>query len=141
MTTSIQKPPVWFWVISVLALLWNSAGVLAYLGRAFITDDMIAALPEAQQAEFLVDYPAWYTAAFATAVFGGVIGSMLLLVRKKWAHLLFVISAFGAIIQHIYLFTNVEMNLVQLVMPILVIVVCLFLIWFAKNSIAKGWIK
>ena len=137
----MNKPPVWFWIISVLALLWNSAGVMAYLGRAFITDEMIAALPEEQQAEFLAEHPAWYTAAFALAVFCGALGCIALLIRKKWAHPLFIISALGAIVQHAYIFMNVEMTTAAMVMPILVIVVCLFLIWLAKNSISKSWIS
>lgn len=138
---STTKPPFWFWIVSVLALIWNGLGVMQYLGRAFITDEMIAALPEEAQTEFLVEYPVWYTAAFAIAVFCGVLGALLLLLRKKWAHLLFILSAFGAIVQHIYLFINVEMNLKQLIMPILVITVCLFLIWFAKSSTQNEWIK
>ncbi|WP_299122944.1 hypothetical protein [uncultured Winogradskyella sp.] len=141
MTTSMNKPPIWFWIVSVLALLWNGAGVMAYLGRAFATDEMIAALPKEQQAEFLAEYPAWYTAAFALAVFCGALGCIALLIRKKWAHPLFIISALGAIVQHIYLFMNVEMTGAAMVMPALVIVVCLFLIWFAKNAIAKNWIS
>lgn len=48
MTSTTQKPPVWFWIISVLALVWNAMGIMAYLGRAFATDEMIAALPEEQ---------------------------------------------------------------------------------------------
>ena len=71
MTNSTNKPPVWFWIISVIALIWNGLGVMAYLARAFATEEMIAALPEEQQAEYLVEYPAWYTAAFAIAVFAG----------------------------------------------------------------------
>ena len=141
MTTSINKPPITFWVISVIALIWNGLGVMAYLGRAFATDEMIAALPEEQQAEFLVEYPAWYTAAFAIAVFCGALGCLALLLRKKWAYILFVLSAIGAIVQHVYLFMNVEMDGAAIVMPVLVIIVCLFLIWYAKNAIAKGWIS
>lgn len=140
MTTSINKPPIWFWIVSVLALIWNGMGVMAYLARAFATEEMIAALPEEQQAEFLAEYPAWYTAAFALAVFCGVLGCIALLIRKKWAHPLFVISALGAIVQHIYLFMNVEMDGSAMAMPILVILVCLFLIWFAKKAISKSWI-
>jgi len=140
MTNSMNKPPIWFWIVSVLALLWNSLGVIAYLGRAFMTDEMIAQLPTEQQAEFLVEYPAWYTAAFALAVFCGALGCIALLIKKKWAHILFIISALGAIIQHTYLFMNVEMTTETLIMPIMVIVVCLFLIWFAKNAIVKNWI-
>jgi hypothetical protein len=141
MTTSMNKPPIWFWIISVLALIWNGLGVMAYLGRAFATEEMIAAMPEEAQAEFLIEYPAWYTAAFALAVFCGALGCLALLIRKKWAHLLFVISALGAIVQHVYLFMNVEMNGAAMVMPILVILVCLLLIWLAKSAIAKGWIN
>lgn len=141
MTNFSNKPPITFWIISVLALLWNGAGVLAYIGRAFMTDEIIAQLPTEQQAEFLVEYPAWYTAAFALAVFCGALGSIALLIRKKWAYTLFIISALGAIVQHIYLFMNVEMTTAALVMPILVIVVCIFLIWYTKNSISKGWIN
>ncbi|MBF8149521.1 hypothetical protein ITJ86_06405 [Winogradskyella sp. F6397] len=141
MTTLRNKPPISFWIISVLALIWNIVGVMAYLFRAFITDDQIAQLPIEQQAEFLVDYPVWYTAAFALAVFCGALGCFMLLIRKKWAYVLFVFSAIGAIVQHMYLFLNVEMSTTTLIMPIMVILVCLFLIWFSKKSISKGWIK
>ncbi|WP_179345030.1 hypothetical protein [Winogradskyella ursingii] len=141
MENQLNKPPVWFWLVSILALLWNGAGVMAYLGRAFATDEMIAALPEEQKAEFLMEFPAWYTAAFALAVFCGALGCIALLIRKKWAYILFVISAIGAVVQHIYLFVNVEMDMTSIIMPILVIIVCFLLIWFAKKSIDKGWIK
>lgn len=139
MTTT--KPPIWFWIVAVIALIWNAMGVFAYLGRALATDEMIAAMPKEAQAEFLVEYPAWYTAAFALAVFCGALGALSLLIKKKWAHILFITSALGAIVQHIYLFINVEMGLVQLVMPILIILVCIFLVYFSKNAITKGWIK
>lgn len=139
MTDSTNKPPVWFWIVSVVALIWNGMGVMAYLARAFATDEMIAALPEEQQAEFLVDYPAWYTAAFAIAVFAGALGCLALLLRKKWAYGLLVLSAIGAIVQHVYLFMNVDMP--SVIMPIMIIIVCLFLIWLSKQAIAKGWIS
>jgi hypothetical protein len=137
----MNKPPIWFWIVSVLALIWNGLGVMAYLGRAFMTEEMVAALPAEQQAEFLAEYPAWYTAAFALAVFCGALGCIALLIRKKWAHPLFVISALGAIVQHAYLFMNVEMDGAAMAMPVMVIIVCLFLIWLAKNAITKNWIS
>lgn len=139
MTNSSNKPPVWFWIVSILALIWNGLGVMAYLVRAYATDEMIAALPEEQQAEFLVEYPTWYTAAFAIAVFAGVLGCFALLFRKKIAYGLFILSGLGAIIQYIYLFINVDLP--SIIMPAMVIVVCLFLIWFSKNAIAKHWIS
>lgn len=136
MSTTSNKPSALFYIIGVVALIWNGLGVIAYLGRAFITDEMIAQLPKEQQAEFLTEYPAWVTGAFATAVFAGVLASLLLLLKKKVAYPLFIISAVAAIAQHVYLFMNVEMN--SLVMPILVVVVCIFLVWYSKKCISEG---
>lgn len=70
MTTS-QKPPISFWVISIVALIWNTMGVLAYIGQAFLTEEAIAAMPPEQQEIYRIEFPAWYTAAFAIAVSAG----------------------------------------------------------------------
>ena len=105
------------------------------------TEEMIAAMPEEQQAEFLIEYPAWYTAAFALAVFGGALGALALLLKKKWAKPLFVLSAIAAIVQHAYLFATVEMSGAGIVMPIMVIVVCVFLVYYAHSAIKKGYIS
>ncbi|HZW63635.1 MAG TPA: hypothetical protein VFF15_08350 [Flavobacteriaceae bacterium] len=137
--SSTLKPPVWFWLVSVVALLWNGMGVFAYLARVFVTDEMVAEMPPEQQAEFLREYPAWVTAAFALAVFCGALGCIALLLRKKWAYTLFVLSAIAAIAQHIYIFMNVELT--SVVMPVLVIVVCVSLIWFAKKAMKENWIS
>lgn len=135
MTTKTKAPAI-FWVIGIIALLWNIMGVIAYLTRAFITPEMIEALPEEQRAEFLVEYPAWYTAAFALAVFCGAIGSLLLLLRKKVAYPFFIISGVAAIVQHVYLFMNIEIK--SYVMPGLIILACVALILYSKKSSDEG---
>ena len=88
---STNKPPIWFWVIAVVALVWNLMGVMAYIGQAYMTEAELNALPEVEQALY-ANYPAWATAAFAIAVFGGAIASIALLLRKKLAKTLFLIS-------------------------------------------------
>ena len=137
--TSSTKPSVWFWIISVLALLWNAMGVGAYLFRAYATDEMVAELTDVQKLEFSVHYPSWVTAVFAFAVFGGLLGCLALLLRKKMAYTLFIISAVAAIAMHAYIFMNVELQ--SLVMPVMVIIVCIILVFFSKNSIAKDWLR
>ncbi|NVJ89526.1 MAG: hypothetical protein HWD82_08815 [Flavobacteriaceae bacterium] len=134
MTTT--KPTTPFWIIGILALIWNLLGVAAYLFQAFITDEMIAQLPEEQQAEFLIKHPAWFTAIFAIAVFGGSLACIFLLLRKKIAYYLFILSGVCAIVQQVYLFMNVEMS--SIVMPIMIIIFCLFLIWYSKKAADDG---
>ncbi|TMM31254.1 hypothetical protein FDT66_04600 [Polaribacter aestuariivivens] len=139
MTTNTNKPSTAFWVIGVIALLWNLMGVSAYLFQAFVTEEMIAELPPEQQAELLIEHPAWLTALFALAVFGGFLACIFLLARKKIAYYLFIVSGICAIIQQVYLMSTVELS--SFIMPILIVVVCIFLIWYAKKCSADGILK
>lgn len=138
MTTSINKPPIWFWIVSVLALVWNAMGVNAYLQQAYNTDSYRAMYTE-EQLEIAANMPAWVTAAFAIAVFGGALGSILLLLRKKLATSVFLISLLAVIVQTGYLLFNDYASSIP--MTIMIIVFAIFLVWFAKHSAGKGWIN
>ena len=137
MTNSSIKPPVWFWIISVLALIWNVLGIGAYLAQAYMTDEALAALPEADQAMY-ANLPAWYTAAFALAVFCGALGCIALLLRKKWAYMLLLISLIAVIVQMSYVIFS--LNMANAMTP-MIIIVALFLVWYSKKAITKGWIS
>jgi len=143
MTTSTQ-PPKSFWVIAVLALIWNIMGVLTYLGQAFMTEEALNILPEAERALYN-DIPAWATAAFAIAVFGGAIGCILLLLKKAMATNVFILSLLGVIVQMIYnLFISNAMDVYgpgSVIMPIMIIIISLFLVRYSKTSTKKGWIS
>ena len=101
MTNYLRKPTGLFWIISSMALVWNLMGVFNYLTQAFMTDAVLASLPKDQQLMYQ-DVPAWATAAFATAVFSGTFGALLLLLKKKIASTFFIISFIGIIIQMSY---------------------------------------
>lgn len=143
MNTSV-KPPVWFWVVSVIALLWNLLGVMNYLNQAFNQVALVEAMDQAQR-EVFEGIPAWATAAFAIAVFSGTLASIGLLVRKKWARPLFIVSLVAVVIQFAHwLFIS---NAVEAFgpstygMPIVVVLIGIYLIFFAKKGIEKGWLK
>ena len=142
MTTSV-KPPVWFWVVSVIAVLWNLMGVAAYLGDAYTTIEQLEQMTQEQRALF-EGRPAWVTAAFAIAVFAGAIGSIALLLRKKWAKPLLMLSLIAALAQFVYntFMTNTieVMGNQAIIFPILVLGFGLYLILFAKKGIQKGWL-
>ena len=144
MTNSTNKPNVGFWIIGVIALIWNLMGVMVYIAQAFMTNEMLAALPENEQALY-ADVPAWVTAAFAIAVFGGVLGCVLLLIRKKMASVVFMISFAAIIAQMIYnFFLSNTMEVYGpggMVMPIMVIIFGAFLIWYSKGTTRKGWLS
>ena len=142
--SSTNKPPVWFWIVSVIAFIWNGMGIMVYLAQAYMTEDDIKALPEAQQALY-ADIPAWATAAFAIAVWAGLLGCIALLLRKRWAKLILLVSLIGIVVQMFYnLVISNAMDVYGLggaIMPIMVLIIGVSLIRFSNLAIAKNWIS
>ena len=132
---SSAKPPVWFWIVSVIALLWNGSGVYMYLIQAYDTESY-RAMYTAELLEMAHNTPSWVTAAFAIAVFAGLLACIGLLLRKKWAKPLFLVSLIGAVVSnahHLFMSKAIELGGTEaVVMPIVVIVIGIFLVWFSK---------
>jgi len=141
---SIDRPPRSFIWISILALLWNLAGLMAYLGQVMMTPDALAALPDAQRA-FYANVPAWATSAFAIATSAGVIGSVLLLLRRSLALPLFVISLLGVLAQNYHAFFIADAYAVlgpsSIYVPVAVIVIVVALIVYAQSARTRGWLS
>nr|BFF37598.1 hypothetical protein BACT7_24600 [Tenacibaculum mesophilum] len=142
--TDSNKPTTLFWIIGIAALVWNGLGVMSYIGQAYMTDEVRAALPEAERALY-ENVPTWVTAAFAIAVFGGLLGSAFLLMRKKLARPMFLISLIAIVVQMSYnLFMSRAAEVYgpgSIIMPIMVIVIGVFLLMYSKKTIAKGWLS
>jgi len=138
------KPPVWFWVIVIVAILWNLMGVVSYISTVMISPEAIAAMPQAEQVLYN-NTPIWATSAFAIAVFAGVAGAILMVLRKSIAFPVFGLSLAGIIIQMSYwlLMTN-SIDVYGpggATMPIMVIIIGAFLVWFSSLAKAKGWLR
>lgn len=142
-TTIAVKPAGWFWVVAVLALLWNGLGVMAFVMQVTMTREALDALPEAERLLY-ENLPLWVLIAFAVAVFGGLLGAIGLLLRKAWARTLFIVSFIGLMVQATYNFllsdTFEVMGSGAMVMPIVVIVIAVFLIWFASMARRRHWL-
>ena len=68
MLTEKKPVPRWFIVTAALAVVWNLLGVAAFVMQISMTPEMIAELPEAQQA-LLESMPQWVLIAFAIATY------------------------------------------------------------------------
>lgn len=113
-----------------------------YLQQAYNTDAFKAMYPDEKVMEMVQNTPSWAMAAFALAVFGGFIGSIFLLLRRKLAKPMFLISLVAIVIQMFYnLFMSGAMEVYgpgAVIMPIMVIGFALFILWYTKRSEAKG---
>ena len=98
--------------------------------------------PEQQQVNLAT--PGWVLVVFGIAVSAGVLGSLGLLLRQRWAVPLFLLSLLAVVVQTIgaYLTTPAWelMGASHLVMPVIVTLVAAFLWWYAGRARAKGWL-
>ena len=139
-----RKPTNLFWLISTLALIWNLIGVFNYLTQAFMTDEILASLPQDQQLMYQ-EVPAWVTAAFALAVFSGTLGAVLMLLKKKIATTFFILSFIGIISQMSYgLLINENTDSygpMGLLMPFMIISIGGYLFWYSKKAAEYTWLS
>ena len=140
----VSASPKSFWIIAVAALLWNLLGVAMFLMQVIMTPETLANMP-AEQRQIYEATPVWLNIAFAVAVFGGVIGALGLLLRKRWAVTFFLISLLALLVQIMgaYAVTPVwqAYGLAGLVMPVVLVVVALLLWVYARKATLWGWLS
>lgn len=103
------KAPIWFWIVSLLALLWYLFGVFQFYTSVTMSATSLAPMVESGQmtqayADFIVAMPIWVKALFGVATLGGTVASILLLMRKRSAKTLFIISLCGAVLMYLLLY-------------------------------------
>lgn len=139
-----NKPPKSFYWIAGAAFLWDLMGVGAYLSTVMMSPDVMGAMSEAERALY-ENTPAWSTSMFAIAVHGGVLGTLLLLLRKALALPVLVISLAAVVINSAYTWFMTDAYAVlgagQAVFAAIILAIAAFLVWFANDAKSKGWIN
>lgn len=102
-TPSSGRTPWHLWVIGVLAVLWNSMGAFDYLMTQTRNEGYMSKFTP-EQLEYFYGFPAWVVAFWAIAVWGGVLGAILLLLRKKLAARVFLASFLAMVVTTIHNF-------------------------------------
>lgn len=97
----VAKTPWHLWVVGIVALLWNGGGAYDYTMTQ--TRNMEYLQQAADNAgvsldvilDYYTEFPAWADAVWAMGVWGAVAGSILLLIRNRFAFHAFVVSILG----------------------------------------------
>jgi len=97
-----RKVPVWFWIVAVLAVVWNFGGVFDYVMTK--TNDAYLESFTPEQVAYFTGFPAWYVAIWASAVFAAFFASLALLLRMKIALPLFALSLVLFVANTIYIY-------------------------------------
>jgi hypothetical protein len=131
----------WYWIAAAAAVLFMAVGCWGYVMD--VTTDP-ATLP-LDQRNLVLARPAWQIAAYAIAVWVGLLGALLLLARRKLAVPLLLVSLIAAAITFLPYATvpairdNISTNDIAVAIVVLLITGT---IWsFARHSRQRGWLR
>jgi hypothetical protein len=137
------KPPTWYWVVSVLALIWMLFGILAWTADFLMDEAALAKMTEGQR-ELYAMRPQWLFVVYAVAVFSGLVGTIGLLMRKTWSTTALGLSLAAIVIQFGY--TLLVMDAIGLLgasaalpFPITIFAIAVLLLWFSVRAKKSGW--
>ena len=146
MATSFDtdRIPGWYWAVAGLALLWEAMGCFAYLNQVGMEAAELARLPAAQR-DIWSAMPAWAVAAYAVAVWVGLLGAVGLLLRRRWARPAFAVSLVAIVVQFGWTFLATPIMTTSgpsaAAFPAFILLAAALLLWFSGLASKRGWLR
>jgi len=127
------RVPGWFWAVAVLAVLWEAFGCYIYVSQSLV--------PDAQREGGYATMADWQWGVFAVAVWSGLLGALLLLLRSRWATALLLVSLIAAAVQYGYAAAQGGISSEALPIAIAVLAAGVALVIFASRASRRGWLR
>ena len=149
-TTAQSRTPIHLWIIGGRSLLWSCFGAYDYLmTRMRDTDYIASAMPgvDPQAALAWIDrFPLYAQLGWGLGVWMGLLGSVMLLVRSRWAVGAYGLSLVGAVLGLGYQIVAAPPlegahGPMMTVMPYVIILLALGLFLYARAMAKKGLLR
>jgi hypothetical protein len=131
----------WFKLAAIASVIFMAIGCAGYLASV-LTDP--SSLP-VDQRNLMEARPIWMIAAYAIAVWVGLAGSVLLLMRRKLAEPLLLVSLVTAVLTFLpYAVVPAVSDLVttnDIAVAVVVLAITWTIYWFARHSRQRGWLR
>ena len=131
----------WFIIAAAASLLFMGLGCISYLMHVFANP---ATMPLDQRAAYDAE-PAWVTGAYAVAVWAGLLGAILLIVRRRAAEWTLLLSLIAVLIwlAGLILVSQLResMSANDLLVALVVAALTWTVYWFARHSRQRGWLR
>ena len=131
----------WYRPAAIASLLFMALGCIMYLMQVMADT---ATMPLDQRAAYEA-LPSWVTGAFAVSVWVGAAGALLLVLRKKLAEPLLLVSLAAVLVwlAGMLLTAGVRENMSanDLIVAIVVVALTWTIFWFARHSRQRQWLR
>ena len=136
------RPPLWFWIVTALLIGWGLVGVIGfYMGLS----ESVRAQMDAYDRGLYENAPGWYMPLYGIATWSGLLGSVLLGLRRRWARPIYVVSLVAVVVMFGWTLVMTDLIAVKgfvtaAAFPIFIALVAAFEIWLAGYAEKRGWI-
>jgi hypothetical protein len=147
MPQAVQAKAPWhLWVVGIVGILWNGFGGYDYVmtntgGEAYLRSMNV----DEAMIGYVMAMPAWMTGVWAIGVWGGLIGVVLLLLRRKWALYAFAASLAGFLTSLLYYYALSNgaevMGMESRWLNGAILAGCLFFLWYAWFATKRGYLQ
>ncbi len=139
------KTPWHLWVVGVLTLLWNGLGVLDFAMTQTKNEAYMSQFTEEQLAYFY-GFPMWFVVTWGGATIGAAAGSLLLLLRSRFAAVLFGAALVCLVLSNVYTFVltdGLEMmgGTTPLIITVVVMVIAVGEVIYARRQTQRGVLR
>lgn len=139
-TTS--STPWHLWVVGIVCTLWSSIGAFDYTMSQMRNEAYLSGFSPEQIAYF-EGFPTWAIAVWAIGVWGGVLGCLLILMKKKLATSVLSASFGASFVLTIYNYGFYDGfvaagDTFSIVFAIVIVVVAYALLWYANIQLKRG---
>lgn len=145
MSTEGAKPSILFWVVGALLLVWGLIGIAMYCLEVTMSNEAYLENFGAEMLAVRDLVPAWSIGGYAIGVWFGLAGTISLLLRRRLAIPLYIISILGALLGWSwYVFSEIGRSVMapgSWGMVTLVIALCIFSIWWARRQKSQGVLR
>lgn len=142
------KAPAHLWIVGILSLLWNAFGGYDYVmsrmhNEAYLKSMMPGSDPAAIWA-FMDNMPLYASAGWGLGVWGSLLGSVLLLMRSRFAVLAFAASLIGVLASfgyQLFVATDKPAGMDSPVMAVVIFVIVAIQLYYAMTMRSRGVLR
>ena len=145
----VERTPTHLWIVGALAVLWNAFGGYDYLMTRMGNLEYLSQMgADGREILAWVDsFPIWAQFGWGLGVWMGVLGSILLLARSRYAVHAFALSLVGMVLSFGYQYTgaapmpgNADEGAMAF-MPFVIAIIGIALLLYARAMAKKGVLR
>lgn len=148
-TAASGAAPWHLWAVGGVSLLWNAFGATDYTMSQLRNRDYLGSAAESmgvttdQMVAYIDSFPGWMHAFWALGVWGALVGSVLLLLRKRHAVWAFALSLLGLAVTQVYQAVTPQPEWAEgaILMNIVIWAIAIFLLIYAVSMRRRGVLR